>query len=110
VDFSFLQFGRQNLALYCIVVDAVRAAAGPPFAGARRTRFDRSDIAISPLAIPLLSGPGTITTILPLANHARANLSLIWTLALVSAAVYLIKLVHLINELLRQDTSGKADR
>ena len=48
------------------------------------------DIAIFPLAIPLLSGPGTITTILLLANQAGANLKLIGTLALVSAAVYLI--------------------
>ena len=48
------------------------------------------DIAIFPLAIPLLSGPGTITTILLLDNQAGANLSLIGTLALVSAAVYLV--------------------
>lgn len=48
------------------------------------------DIAIFPLAIPLLSGPGTITTILLLANQADANLRMIATLALVSAAVYLL--------------------
>lgn len=48
------------------------------------------DVAIFPLAIPLLSGPGTITTILLLANQARANPNRIWVLALVSAAVYLI--------------------
>ena len=48
------------------------------------------DIAIFPLAIPLLSGPGTITTILLLANQAGANLTRIGTLALVSAGVYLI--------------------
>ena len=48
------------------------------------------DVAVFPLAIPLLSGPGTITTILLLANQARANTSRIWILALVSAAVYLI--------------------
>jgi multiple antibiotic resistance protein len=48
------------------------------------------DIAIFPLAIPLLSGPGTITTILLLGNQAGANFKLTGTLALVSAVVYLI--------------------
>lgn len=47
------------------------------------------DIAIFPLAIPLLSGPGTITTVLLLANQAGANLSLMGTLALVIAAVFI---------------------
>ena len=39
------------------------------------------DIAIFPLAIPLLSGPGTITTILLLGNQAGANFKLTATLA-----------------------------
>jgi multiple antibiotic resistance protein len=48
------------------------------------------DIAIFPLAIPLLSGPGTITTILLLTNQAGANISRIGILAAIVAVVYVI--------------------
>jgi multiple antibiotic resistance protein len=48
------------------------------------------DIAIFPLAIPLLSGPGTITTALLLTNQAQADPSRMGILVVVSAAVYLI--------------------
>jgi len=48
------------------------------------------DIAIFPLAIPLLSGPGTITTILLLTNQAGANISRLAILAVIVATVYVI--------------------
>jgi len=48
------------------------------------------DIAIFPLAIPLLSGPGTITTVLLLANQAAADASRMGMLAVIIAFVYLI--------------------
>jgi multiple antibiotic resistance protein len=48
------------------------------------------DIAIFPLAIPLLSGPGTITTVLLLANQAAADASRMAMLAVIIAVVYLI--------------------
>jgi multiple antibiotic resistance protein len=48
------------------------------------------DIAIFPLAIPLLSGPGTITTVLLLTNQARANFPRLGALAFIIAIVYLI--------------------
>lgn len=48
------------------------------------------DIAIFPLAIPLLSGPGTITTVLLLINQARGDVSRMALLAVVVAVVYLI--------------------
>ena len=48
------------------------------------------DIAIFPLAIPLLSGPGTITTALLLTNQAATDPSRMGILVIISAAVYLI--------------------
>jgi multiple antibiotic resistance protein len=48
------------------------------------------DIAIFPLAIPLLSGPGTITTVLLLANQAAGDTSRMGMLAVIIAVVYLI--------------------
>jgi multiple antibiotic resistance protein len=48
------------------------------------------DIAIFPLAIPLLSGPGTITTILLLTNQASANISRIAILMAIVTVVYVI--------------------
>lgn len=47
------------------------------------------DIAIFPLAIPLLCGPGAIATTLLLANHARGDPAALALLVLVVAAVYL---------------------
>lgn len=48
------------------------------------------NIAIFPLAIPLLSGPGTITTVLLLTNQAGGDLLRMGILVAVIAAVYLI--------------------
>jgi multiple antibiotic resistance protein len=48
------------------------------------------DIAIFPLAIPLLSGPGTITTVLLLTNQIRGDFFRMGIFAAVIAAVYLI--------------------
>jgi len=48
------------------------------------------DIAIFPLAIPLLSGPGTITTVLLLANQAAGDISRLSILTAIIAVVYLI--------------------
>jgi multiple antibiotic resistance protein len=48
------------------------------------------DIAIFPLAIPLLSGPGTITTVLLLTNQIRGDVLRLGIFAAVIAIVYLI--------------------
>jgi multiple antibiotic resistance protein len=48
------------------------------------------DIAVFPLAIPLLSGPGTITTVLLLSNEARGDFSRMGLLAAVILLVYMI--------------------
>jgi multiple antibiotic resistance protein len=48
------------------------------------------DIAVFPLAIPLLSGPGTITSILLLTNHPDTDALLMSLLTAIVAVVYLI--------------------
>ena len=53
------------------------------------------DIAIFPLAIPLLSGPGAITSVLLLTNQARGDLGRMGLFAVVIAAVYAISWVVL---------------
>ncbi|MBM4293666.1 MAG: NAAT family transporter [Deltaproteobacteria bacterium] len=54
---------------------------------------DYRDIALTPLAIPLLSGPGAISTILVLTSRARTTLEdglVLAAIALVMAATYLV--------------------
>jgi multiple antibiotic resistance protein len=53
------------------------------------------DIAIFPLAIPMLSGPGTITTILLLTNQPAADALRLTLLAAIVGAVFLISWVVL---------------
>jgi multiple antibiotic resistance protein len=48
------------------------------------------NIAIFPLAVPLLSGPGTITTVLLLANQAGSDVRRIGRLVTVIAVVYVV--------------------
>lgn len=52
-------------------------------------------IAIFPIAIPLLSGPGAIATILLLTNRAGGNLSELAVLAIVITLVYLVAMLSL---------------
>jgi multiple antibiotic resistance protein len=65
-----------------------RPALQSPERGEQATMGE--DIAIFPLAIPLLSGPGTITTVILLTNQAGGDLVPILVLAAVIVAVYLI--------------------
>jgi multiple antibiotic resistance protein len=65
-----------------------RAGLQAPKVEERRTAGE--DIAIFPLAIPLLSGPGTITAVLLLANRAGSDVRRLGVLAGVIAAVYLL--------------------
>lgn len=53
-------------------------------------RFRSEDIAIFPLAIPLLSGPGTITTILLLSNEPDADAALRALLAAILAVIFFV--------------------
>jgi len=65
-----------------------RAGLQAPKVEEKRTAGE--DIAIFPLAIPLLSGPGTLTAVLLLANRAGDDMSRLGVLAGVIAAIYLI--------------------
>jgi multiple antibiotic resistance protein len=64
-----------------------------PEPGAVQPRSE--DPAVFPLAIPLLSGPGTIASLLLLANQARGDSLHLSALVLVTAAVFLISWVIL---------------
>lgn len=55
----------------------------------RRSAVDE-DIAVFPLAIPLLSGPGTITTILLLTHQPTANQARVAILVAIVAVVFVI--------------------
>jgi multiple antibiotic resistance protein len=63
-----------------------RAGLQAPEHGEERCRSE--DIAIFPLAIPLLSGPGTITTILLLSNEPHADAALRALLAAILAVIF----------------------
>jgi multiple antibiotic resistance protein len=67
------------------------------------------DVAIFPLAIPFLSGPGTITSVLLLANQAGADPLRIGVLILAVTAVYLIAwaVLHTGDRLLARVGEGK---
>ena len=56
----------------------------------RESPPENEDISIFPLAIPLLAGPGTITTILLLTAQARGDAGKIATVACAVAVVFLV--------------------
>lgn len=112
VALFFLIAGRWLLAYLGVTVHAFAISGGillfvaawPMLFGHRpglqapdRVEKNRAgeDIAIFPLAIPLLSGPGTITTILLLDNQPHANELRVALLAVILASVFLISWVVL---------------
>lgn len=67
------------------------------------------DVAIFPLAIPLLSGPGTIATILLLTSQTNGDLVRLTTLGAAAALVYAVTLIalHLGGSLMARIGEGK---
>jgi len=106
VALFFLLAGRQLLSHLGVSVHAFAISGGillfatalpmlfghrPVLQGPGRgdVKLGSDDPAVFPLAIPLLSGPGTIATLLLLANQARGDAVHIAVLVLVTCAVFL---------------------
>jgi multiple antibiotic resistance protein len=106
VTLFFLLGGRWLLSYLGVTVYAFAISGGIllfiaslPMLFGQRTRLQApehnepdtigEDIAIFPLAIPFLSGPGTITTVLLLTNETVPNLPRMAILAVIVAVVYL---------------------
>ena len=79
-------------------VAVAAGAAGPLFSGtdtafAQNPAAQKLDIAITPLAIPMLAGPGAISTVILLHNQTTGvaqNIALCVCILAVSAATYVI--------------------
>ena len=107
ITLFFLVVGRWLLSYLGVTVDAFSISGGillfvvawPMLFGHRPglqapehnvQRTAGEDIAIFPLAIPLLSGPGTITTILLLTNRPDADMARIVLLFIIVTVVFFI--------------------
>lgn len=101
----FAFFGKEILKLFSVTLPAFQIAGGillffiaidmlnARMTGVRQTQAeqdegaDKTDIAVTPLAIPMLAGPGAITTVMILANHVSGLVSaatLLFSILLVS--------------------------
>ncbi|MDE1977371.1 MAG: NAAT family transporter [Elusimicrobia bacterium] len=83
-----------GLVLLLSSLDMLRAQPSPLRETAEETAagLSKDDVAITPLAIPMLSGPGSITTVIVLAGHADGwpKLAIFYgVVALVSLLSYL---------------------
>ena len=105
ISLFFLVAGHSALALLGVSVHAFSISGGillfatavpmlfgqrPALQSAEKNESGPEDIAIFPLAIPLLAGPGTITSILLLTAQARGSLAM---LAVIVAALGLVFLI-----------------
>ncbi len=76
-----------GVLLLVLALDMMRAKSGPVAQSPEEQKegMEKPDVAITPLAIPLLAGPGAISTVSLLGSHARDG----FQLAAVSAAILL---------------------
>ena len=67
------------------------------------------DIAIFPIAIPMLAGPGTIATVLVVATQARGDLRRLLAIAIVLASIYVISwpILHASDRVITRIGEGK---
>jgi multiple antibiotic resistance protein len=65
-----------------------RSSLQSPEGGERST--DGEDVAIFPMAIPMLAGPGTLATVLVLATQAGGDVRRLVALAVTLGCIYLI--------------------
>jgi multiple antibiotic resistance protein len=84
-----------SIVLLLVALDMLRARRSPVQETMEETRAGaaKEDIAITPLAVPMLAGPGALSTSILLQNQAQGwaqQLALDLSIILVSAACYLI--------------------
>jgi multiple antibiotic resistance protein len=84
-----------SIVLLLVALDMLRAQRSRVLETREETAagMEKLDIAVTPLAIPMLSGPGAISTVILLQNQARdlpQHVALCLSIAAVSAATYAI--------------------
>lgn len=94
ITLSAFQFAG-SIVLLLVALDMLRAQRSRVQETAEETDFgvSKEDIAITPLAVPMLAGPGAITTAILLRNQANTfgkQLGLLLSILLVSGASFLI--------------------
>ena len=84
-----------SIVLLLVALDMLRARRSRVLETREETAAgaEKLDIAVTPLAIPMLAGPGAISTVILLQNQARdfsQHVALCFVIGLVSAATYVI--------------------
>lgn len=124
VALFFLVAGRMMLSYLGVTMHAFAVSGGillflialPMLFGQRSSLQSPSthegaaeDVAIFPMAIPMLAGPGTIATVLVLATQAGRDVRRIVILAIVLACIYVISwpILHASDRLIARIGEGK---
>jgi multiple antibiotic resistance protein len=126
VALFFLVAGRMMLSYLGVTMHAFAVSGGillflialPMLFGQRSSLQSASgaehpgggeDVAIFPMAIPMLAGPGTIATVLVLATQAGRDVRRLLILAVVLACIYVISwpILHASDRLITRTGEGK---